>query len=396
MTGFTSAWNGNEPHRDVSANPTARLNNFDLIRLLAAFQVVFVHAVGHTPVLESGPPWLRPLLDVVVLFPGVAVFFVLSGFLIARSWERLSDEPKTYLWHRALRIYPALLVCFAITLVVLGVSGFLTPETVGSPEFWVWLAGQLTCGQFYNPGFFRGFGTGVVNGALWTISVELQFYLLLPLFYKFVFRRAEGPGGLRWITGAAFVLSFAAFWYVDASTNRAGGFTAAPMAAKLLFISLVPHAWMFLLGILIHRHFGVLSRWLEGRFMACLGAYSVVAVARQMVLGRDGGMAAVYYLGYLPERVLLALMTIAAAYSVRGLSSRLLRGNDISYGVYIYHFVIINVLMQLGWMRDLSSVLAVFVLTALMGLLSWHGIEKRALSLKGLVGAPLGGVCPKG
>ena len=86
---------------------SARHNNFDLIRLLAAAQVVFVHAVGHTPVLESHPPWLRGLLDVVVMFPGVAVFFVISGFLVPRSYERLRDRPGTYFMHRALRIYPA-------------------------------------------------------------------------------------------------------------------------------------------------------------------------------------------------------------------------------------------------------------------------------------------------
>ena len=199
----------------------SRLNNFDLIRLLAAAQVVFVHAVGHTPVLGVGPPWLRELLDVVILFPGVAVFFVVSGFLIAKSYERLRDEPRVYLWHRVLRIYPALFLCFAVAMIALGVFGFLTPDVVGSVKFWGWLAGQLSFGQFYNPEFFRGFGMGVVNGALWTISVELQFYLFLPLFYAVVFPRVRRGVMGSWLLAASFVISFAAFWYVDAATNAA-------------------------------------------------------------------------------------------------------------------------------------------------------------------------------
>lgn len=34
--------------------------------------------------------------------------------------------------------------------------------------------------QFYNPDWLRGFGTGVLNGSLWSIPVELQYYVLLP------------------------------------------------------------------------------------------------------------------------------------------------------------------------------------------------------------------------
>ncbi|MCU0795008.1 MAG: acyltransferase [Akkermansiaceae bacterium] len=369
----------------MSGPHPSRLNNFDLIRLLAAAQVVFVHAVGHTPLLHEGPEWLRSILEGVILFPGVAVFFVVSGFLIAKSYERLRDEPKVYFWHRLLRIYPALFLCFAVTLIALGIFGFLTPDVVGSLKFWGWLGGQLSVGQFYNPEFFRGFGMGVVNGALWTISVELQFYLALPMLYLLAYPRSGRRRFGAWLTVGSFVVSFAAFWYVDAATNHAGGFTAAPMAAKLLYVSLVPHWWMFLMGIWLHRHFATVARWIEGRFVWYFIAYSALAVLRHFAIGRDGQSPALYYLGYLPERALLAFMTLSAAYTARSWSSRLLKGNDISYGIYIYHFLVINVLMECGLMEGSLSVLAVFVASVLLGLASWHFMERRALSLKGLV-----------
>jgi peptidoglycan/LPS O-acetylase OafA/YrhL len=359
-----------------------RFNNFDLVRLFAAAQVVFVHAVGHSPVRENSAPWVRKLLDVIILFPGVAVFFVVSGFLIAKSYERLRPEPRLFLWHRLLRIYPALVICLGISLLALAALGFLTPEVLGQPEFWVWLGGQLTFGQFYNPEFFRGFGLGVVNGALWTISVELQFYLLVPLFYKVVFPiSGKRPWGFAplWVS---FFLSFAAFWQVDAAINGPGGFTYAPLAAKLLFVSLVPHWWMFLLGLLIHRHWDRLGRFCEGKFAVWIAAYGAVAVLRQLVLGRDTSWQTLYYLGYLPERILLAAATIAAAYTARGTASRWLGGTDVSYGIYIYHFLLINVLMEMGYMTGLGSVAAVFALSAALGLASWHLVEKQALALK--------------
>jgi peptidoglycan/LPS O-acetylase OafA/YrhL len=44
---------------------------------------------------------------------------------------------------------------------------------------------QLSIVQFYNPDFLRGYGVGVLNGSLWTISVELQFYVMLPWVWTF-------------------------------------------------------------------------------------------------------------------------------------------------------------------------------------------------------------------
>ena len=63
----------------------------------------------------------------------------------------------------------------------------------------------------------------------------------------------------------------------------------------------------------------------------------------------------------------------------------LLGGVDISYGVYIYHFLIINVFIELGWMQSLWSVAGVFVLSLIAGATSWIGVEKRSLTLKSTV-----------
>jgi peptidoglycan/LPS O-acetylase OafA/YrhL len=359
-----------------------RSNNFDLLRLLAAAQVVFVHAVGHTPVLPILSDGARKVFDVIVWFPGVAVFFVISGFLVARSYERLRGNLRAYFWHRALRIYPALLVCLAVSVVVLACFGFLGPEVRCSPTFWAWLLGQLTCGQFYNPEFFRGFGVGVVNGALWTISVELQFYLALPAFYALAWPRGRPRRFRRWLVPATFAASFCAFCYVDMHTNGSGGFRGAGTGVKLLFVSLVPHWWMFLLGLLLHRHFARLRGWLEGRLGWHFAAYLTFAALRHEWIGRDSPLFPLFYLGYLPERVLLATLTVAAAFSLRGLSNRLLGATDISYGIYLYHFLIINVLVELNWMRSPAAVAAVFVLAAAAGAAGWFGIERRALGLK--------------
>ena len=85
-----------------------RLNNSDLIRLLAVVQVVVAHSIGHTPLVMQLSPWGRQLFEVLMLVPGVPVFFVISGFLIARSFERNPADVAGYFWRRGLRIFPAL------------------------------------------------------------------------------------------------------------------------------------------------------------------------------------------------------------------------------------------------------------------------------------------------
>jgi len=60
-------------------------------------------------------------------------------------------------------------------------TGYLSNKDFNVVEFVFWVVGQISFVQFDNPELMREFGTGVANGSLWTISVELQFYLMVPV-----------------------------------------------------------------------------------------------------------------------------------------------------------------------------------------------------------------------
>lgn len=362
-----------------------RSNNFDLIRLIAALQVVIAHAIGHTPLLDTLSGWQRNAFDWFLKFPGVPVFFVISGFLIARSYERSMDDPIGYGWRRCLRIFPALWICLIATVAVLAGFGFLTSEFVRSGTFWGWLAGQATFFQFFNPEQFRGFGIGVANGALWTITVELQFYLFIPLLYLTLLGRWRGRIA-NLLLLILFSVSFLTYCRLDLEMNGPGGYAATPMLWKLIFVTLAPHLWMFLLGIAIHRHFEGLRKWLEGKFIVHLALYVSLLVASTLWVAER---SFAFYALELPARIVLAFATIAAAYSARGLAGRMLKGTDVSYGVYIYHSIVINILVELGWMNSLLSVVWVILITGVLAWLSWTVIEKPALSLKTIAFADL-------
>jgi len=358
-----------------------RSNNFDLIRLIAAAQVVLSHAIGHTGLRALLPEWQKQLFDLLVWLPGVPVFFVISGFLITRSYERCQGNLSGYFWNRALRIFPALWVCLGVTLILLGVCGFLPPSFVGSGTFAAWLAGQVSFVQFFNPEQFRGFGIGVANGALWTITVELQFYIFIPLLYTTVYGRWNRGKVGAVLFGLLFFTSYAAYCVMNVKVNGPGGFSGAPLVYKLLFNTLLPHLWMFMVGILIHRHFERLRPVLEGKVLLYFFPYLGVAAVMHWLIP---GESAAAYAMLLPARILLGLATISAAYSARPLSGKLLRGTDISYGIYIYHSLVINLFVEKGWLLSLTAVPLIFLASIVLALLSWHLVEKPTLACKTL------------
>ena len=85
----------------------ATRNNFDLIRLFAASQVALSHIATHLGV-ES------PVLSILSLFPGVPIFFFVSGYLVYGSYEQSSKNSNgnlNFFINRFLRLYPALWLC---------------------------------------------------------------------------------------------------------------------------------------------------------------------------------------------------------------------------------------------------------------------------------------------
>ena len=103
--------------RPVGATGVSTDNNFDLIRLIAAAQVAVRHCLVHMGFEGS------PLTNLVSVFPGVPIFFFISGFLIFQS-HRVSQSRRQFFVNRVLRIYPALIVCFAVSVVAV----FRLPE----------------------------------------------------------------------------------------------------------------------------------------------------------------------------------------------------------------------------------------------------------------------------
>ncbi|MEO6722068.1 MAG: acyltransferase [Ferruginibacter sp.] len=349
----------------------SRENNFDLIRLFAALQVVFWHSTEHLHFQEGSSNSLTSFLQ---FFPGVTIFFTISGFLIYSSFDKNKDL-KIYLRNRFLRIYPALWVCLMFTIILLSAFGFINSLNVLSSKFIFWIISQSSFLQFYTPDFFRDFGNGSPNGSLWTIPVEVSFYIFI-IFIFWLVRKIKLPQ--NYIICSLMITSYLFnYWY---SANFKTNETQSNLI-KLLGLNLIPYLFYFLLGSLAYVNWERIRKWYEGKGFYWIVFYMAYFFIFSIWLKK---FSPTYWpnLYGLVSIIILSQATLALAYSKKKLSRKLLRGNDISYGIYLYHMPIINTILQLGYKGYNYSFAVVFFLTTLIAFLSWKFIEKPILLLK--------------
>ncbi|SDW38095.1 acyltransferase family protein [Thiocapsa roseopersicina] len=167
-------------------NPTSTERNgaLDGIRGLAILWVFAFHAnallVGWPS--DASPGWGQSLAEKGLL--GVQLFFVLSGFLLAQPWMQAAEAGTPYprvgrfFARRARRIVPTywvhLVLLFGLILPILHGGYAILRTDVGQANLWL----HIPLLHFLHPGSSSSLG---LNMALWSLSIEAQFYLLLPL-----------------------------------------------------------------------------------------------------------------------------------------------------------------------------------------------------------------------
>ena len=115
---------------------------------------------------------------------------------------------RSYAVSRSLRIFPALWAAALLGWLIAFFGGkasfVLSPIGIG------WLVGQGSFFTFFNPDQLRDLGVGVMNGSLWTIPVELEFYLLMPIAISLVpwLHKRSSSLGLIFVFVAIVIASF--------------------------------------------------------------------------------------------------------------------------------------------------------------------------------------------
>jgi peptidoglycan/LPS O-acetylase OafA/YrhL len=295
-------------------------NALNTLKTLAAIQVAYLHIINH---LEIAVPNL--VTSIFGVFMGVPIFFILSGYLI---WTSIGRSPNfvEYTKRRAVRIFPELWIGVAIEIFVILV--FLK-EKIN----WVLLAAftfcQSTFMQFWTPDFLRSFGCGTPNGALWTMGLTIQFYFVVWFVYKVMHKK-----NLYW-WGAAIVSSIAIKAVSPTISSALPG-----VVGKLYGQTLLPYLWMFLFGCFLSEYkekiIPLLKKYWYIPFL-CSFIFSITKF--------DIGFAGYGVFTY----ILRVSGLIGLSYTLPKLNVKI----DISYGLFIYHMIVVNIMIELGFVGQI-------------------------------------------
>lgn len=315
----------------------------DQLRGIAAVWVFFYHCI-HTGLVAVGDaawPTSNPLNALLIEgHTGVALFMVLSGFILAKGALGKPIRYRQFLANRVLRIFP--LMTFVVVVAIYSnmdvtLQGILSPFLLLSNT---------------EPRLLKD--VTYLSDTVWTIAVEFQFYLIAPFLIAFI-----GRGGLRY---ALLFLLFVLIIRAIALAPHAG----SPAALfQITYYTIVGRIGQFVIGISLAHAWP----WIEARLRRraawgwglTLGAL-VAAEALSMAVNRGGGVFkwqdwmvvyhdvealiwAVLIAGYMLARPLSVLPPLAAIANRVGV---------ISFSIYILHWP----LEQTFWKLVVASGLA--------------------------------------
>jgi peptidoglycan/LPS O-acetylase OafA/YrhL len=258
-----------------------RLIFIDAMRGVAALAVAAYHIERYGPLAKPASRIIAGPIENTIRYGwmGVEVFFVISGFVIAYSLRNAWMSPGylgNYALRRSIRLDPPYWVTIAVALslhffgpTLLNVPSPMDADQVADP---IWP--QISWHALYLQNVM---GYSNLSVGLWTLCIEVQFYLL----YAIMLGVAQRLCGLaRWQQGgggAALMVCFAPLALISLAVyHHSYAFDDSRLAWLAPFktdVCVLYFFWMFFLGMIVHWTLeGRLSRWIVWSYLACMAA----------------------------------------------------------------------------------------------------------------------------
>ncbi|MDO5758744.1 MAG: acyltransferase [Rhodobacterales bacterium] len=326
-------------------------DNFMVLRLAAAVLVLYGHAFSLTGTVA--PSYLGNGIHTVA----VKIFFVVSGYMIALSWQG-DNDPVRYLARRCLRIFPALVVLCIVTVFLCGpaLTTLSVYEYFNSNATYRYFSNVILNPVYHLPGVFAELVyPGAVNGSLWTLPIEFTMYLAMPLVLMC------GRGLLVLVATASIAASL---WFCRIAVPE------APLVIwgsnTVMALEMFPY---FLIGTAVQiLH---MRRFLNVQVAIVCLVLAPLCVSSWLT----AELAALIVIPYVALSFGTASPPAFAAVARLG---------DISYGMYLYGFLVqqcVSYLIGTEGQPLLNFVLST-IITAPLAVLSWKFVERPALGWK--------------
>ncbi len=347
----------------MKARASLNQNNLDCLRLLLASIVALFHVSALTNLDAFSPlgTYLSPHF-------AVKSFFVISGLLIYRSYTR-SSSAGSYYEKRIRRIYPAYFTVIVLSAVALScLSSLPLARYFVSAGFWKYLGANLLFLNFLAPslpGVFSSNAMNSVNGALWTLKIEVAFYIFVPCMHYLCTRF-----GTKRVVAAVFLLSCAwrygfgilAAWKESSLSYAGQGTRNIYSELQVQFPSQLTY---FTIGILLLLYFDKLQP----------NIVKVALVSLCLFL-----MDHWFMKGYLDVLWIAGFVFVFGFWRYFG---NFAKYGDISYGTYIVHWPVLQAMIACGLAARFSPALflsAAMILIFLAAFLLWTFVESRFLA----------------
>lgn len=332
-----------------------RENNLNLIRLIAAFMVVF----SHSFILSGNREPVTLFYNGSYGTLGLNIFFVMSGFLITKSYLR-TQNPALFIWARVLRIFPALFCVVILSAFIIGplITTLPIEEYLTNTKTYSYLlAVTLFNKQNHLPGVFASNSFRYsINGSLWMLKYMVAFYAFV------LFLGVTKILNKKHVILAVFLSCLLLHQLNVGKSTYVLMFSISETVRLFMYFGLGMVSYLYRDSIPIDRPY----------FNLCV---IILAIASAMNGLNDSLL--VFVLTYL-----MLFFAFYDGFYIPWFS----KIGDFSYGVFIYSFPVQQTVVHLhGGRMDpwLNFTISLLVSIAL-GAMSWHFCEQRFLHLKDL------------